>query len=53
MSYVIAIAPALVTLVLLAVSALKAGKHYWVFGIGVPNIGGNAVVRNVVRLERT
>ncbi len=32
MSYVTAIAPALVTLALLAVWALDAGKRYWVFG---------------------
>ena len=32
MFYVIAITPALVTLVLLALLALKVGKHYWVFG---------------------
>jgi hypothetical protein len=35
MFYVIAITPALVTLLLLAVWALKVGKHNWVFGFAV------------------
>ena len=35
MFYVIAITPGLVTIGLLVVWALKARKHYWVFGLAV------------------